>query len=161
MSDIKILNDIIKHIGDKDSLEEKKDFNNWLLEEYSNQLLLSKIQSNWDEYLNRKSSFSSRFNKKNLKKSALKILFGQLVGFSVSLFVANSFNHYINERRGLKNLFGLVARKKILVNDVPEWLQFTISVILGFIILELINYIIEHKKHIVLWKYIKFNTTKH
>ncbi len=81
---------------------------------------------------------------------------------SVSIYKADSFldnrrvyQAYVLEKRGVNNLFGLAGRKKVVVNDVPEWLQWSLSVIAGFIALEFINYMIQKKKHILVWNYIK------
>lgn len=80
---------------------------------------------------------------------------GNLVGFAVGLLISNSFTHYVTERRSVKNLFGLAGRKKIVVNEIPEWVQYGLSIVLGFIVLELINYFFESKKHIFVWNYLK------
>jgi hypothetical protein len=71
------------------------------------------------------------------------------------LLVSNSFTHYVTERRSIKNLFGLAGRKKVVVNDMPEWFQYGVSLLLGFLVLEVINHFFESKKHILVWNFIK------
>ena len=80
---------------------------------------------------------------------------GNLVGFAIGFFVTNSFTHYVTERRSVKNLFGLAGRKKVVVNEIPEWIQYGLSILLGFIVLELINHFFDSKKHILILDYIK------
>jgi len=72
----------------------------------------------------------------------------------VGLWVSNTFTHYVKEKRSVKNLFGVLGRKEKVVNDIPEWAQFCMSVILGFIALELINYFFQSKSHLKIWNYI-------
>ena len=55
----------------------------------------------------------------------------------------------------MHNLFGLAGRKKVIVNDTPEWLQWALSVIIGFIALEFVNFFIETKKHHATWQFLK------
>ena len=65
------------------------------------------------------------------------------------------FSHYILERRGLQNLFGFAGRKKVTVHLIPEWMQGVISILVGFIALELINHFFQTKKHFVVWEFLK------
>jgi hypothetical protein len=55
----------------------------------------------------------------------------------------------------LKNLFGLGGRKKVVVNEIPEWLQNGIAILVGFIVLELINHFFQSKKYLVIWEFIR------
>ena len=55
------------------------------------------------------------------------------------------FTHSMLEKRGIKNLCGLAGRKKISVNEIPEWLQNGIAILVGFITLELINHFFKPK----------------
>ena len=70
------------------------------------------------------------------------------------------FSHYILERRGLQNLFGLAGRKKVAVHLIPEWIQGVIAILIGFIALELINHFFQTKKHLIAWNYIKKKIAK-
>lgn len=57
---------------------------------------------------------------------------------------------------------GLTGRKKVVVNDAPEWLQGLLSIIIGFIALELVNYFFQTKKHLVVRDYLiaRYKTLK-
>ena len=95
-----------------------------------------------------------------MKDFILKQALGNLVGFIVGMWVTASFSHYVLEKRGIHNLFGLTGRKKVAVNEIPEWLQSGIAILVGFIALELINHFFQTKKHLILWDYIKKNYIK-
>ena len=155
MNDPKILVLISKHISKEESLEEKTEFNNWLNQSKENTLIFEKIKNTWLGIEQKPTPFFKRFNRQYLTKVVIQKTIGNLVGFAVALFVSNSFTHYVTERRNIKNLFGLAGRKKVVVNDMPEWFQYGVALILGFIALELINHWIESKKHILIWNFIK------
>lgn len=155
MNDPKILVLISKHIEGKEDSEEKLEFENWLSENKANRALFEKIKNTWLGIEEIPLPFLKRFNRKYLTKVAIQKLLGNLVGFAVAMLVSNSFTHYVTERRNLKNLFGLAGRKKVVVNDMPEWFQYGVSLVLGFIVLELINHFFETKKHILVWNFIK------
>lgn len=85
------------------------------------------------------------FNK--IKEYFINEMLGRLVGFIVGISTSSLFTKVVYEKKGLNNLFGLAKRKKIVVNTTPEWLQFVFSLIVGYVMLELVNYIIKYKKY--------------
>lgn len=155
MNDPKILVLISKHIEGKENAEEKTEFENWLNEDKSNQIIYSKIKNTWLGIDEKPTPFFRKFNRKYMTNVVIQKTLGNLVGFAVGVMITNSFTHYVTERRSVKNLFGLAGRKKVLVNDTPEWIQYGLSILLGFIVLEVINHFFESKKHIRIWNFIK------
>jgi hypothetical protein len=155
MNDPKILVLISKHISNEETPEEKNEFNNWLNQSKENTLVFENIKKNWLGIEQKPTPFFKRFNRTYLTKVVIQKAIGNLVGFAVAMFVSNSFTHYTTERRSIKNLFGLAGRKKVVVNDMPEWFQYGVALLLGFIVLEFINHLIETKKHILVWDFIK------
>lgn len=160
MNDPKILVLISRHIEEKETAEEKEAFLNWLNTDKNNVILYDKIKTTWMGIEEKPTPFFKRFNRKYLTKVVISKTLGNLVGFAVGMLVTNSFTHYVTERRSVKNLFGLAGRKKVAVNDAPEWVQYILSVILGFMVLELINYFFETKTHLKLYNYIKVKLLK-
>ncbi len=73
-------------------------------------------------------------------------LVGRFIGFCVALWCSKLFSHHTYEKKSIKNLFGLAKRKKIVVNEMPEWAQMLTIAIVGFIVMESINYLLEHPK---------------
>lgn len=155
MNDPKILVLISKHIEGKENPEEQAEFANWLKEDKSNQVIYSKIKNTWLGIEELPTPFFKKFNRKYMTNVVIQKMLGNLVGFAVGVLITNSFTHYVTERRSVKNLFGLAGRKKVLVNDTPEWIQYGLSILLGFIVLEVINHFFSSKKHIKMWNYIK------
>lgn len=160
MNDPKILVLISKHIEGNETIEEKEEFSDWLKEDENNQILFCKIKNTWAGIKEEPAPFFKRFNRKYMTNVVIQKTLGNLVGFAVGVFVTNSFTHYVTERRNVKNLFGLAGRKKVLVNETPEWVQYGLSILLGFIVLELINHFFESKKHILILNFIKMKFRK-
>ena len=99
--------------------------------------------------------FLQIFTKKKIIDFILNEVLGKFVGFLVGMWITKWFTYYAYEKKSMKNLFGLLPRKKVLVNTTPEWLQWLISAVVGFIVLELIYYFFHNKKYLVVWEYIK------
>lgn len=50
------------------------------------------------------------------------------------------------ERRALKNLFGILPRNTVVVHWLPEWLEWTLAVFLGFVVMEHVRHLIRSNK---------------
>lgn len=155
MNDPKILILISKHIEGKENLEEKNEFQNWLNENSYNPAIYSKIKNTWLGIETPPTPFFKKFTREYMTKVVFQKTLGNLVGFSVGVLITNSFTHYVTKRRTVHNLFGLAGRKKVLVNDAPAWVQYGLSILLGFVVLEIINHFFNSKKHILIWNYFK------
>ncbi len=155
MYDPKILILISKRLSENESLTEKEEFLNWLNESKKNLTLFNEIKRIWEDKGGESNLLLKKFTKENIKDVFIQQVLGNLVGFAIGLWVTNAFTHYVTEKRNLKNIFGMAGRKKIIVNETPEWIQYCLSFILGFIALELINYFFQTKKHILIWNFIK------
>jgi hypothetical protein len=102
-----------------------------------------------------KKVLSEIFTTKKMTDFLVNEVLGRFVGFIVGMSTTSWFSHYVHEKKSIKNLFGLMPRKKVLVNTTPEWLQWTLSALVGFIMLELINYFFRNKMYIPIWEFIK------
>jgi hypothetical protein len=154
---------LLNHLGGEDSNEEQEQFSKWLNQSKKNKALFRKVKMLWDDENSIHESFTektfptfwARFSKQKIKDFILKQAIGNLIGFIIGMWVTATFSHYVLEKKGLKNFFGLMGRKKIVVNEIPEWLQSGIAVLVGFITLELINHFFQTKKYLLIWKYIE------
>lgn len=163
MQELKTWKMLLKHLGEGESNDEKEIFSKWLNQNEKNKALFYNVKILWDhessigESSNQDVSptFWGRFTKQKIKNFILNQAVGNLIGFIVGMWVTARFSHYVLEKRGVKNLFGLTGRKKIVVNEIPEWVQSGIAILVGFIALELINHFFQTKKHVTIWKYIK------
>lgn len=102
-----------------------------------------------------KAVISSIFTKEKISEFIINEALGRFIGFLVGMWTSSWFTKTVYEKKGINNLFGLVKRKKIIVNTTPEWLQFTLSVLIGFIALELVNYFFKHKVYLSIYNFLK------
>ena len=164
MQDPKIWNLMSSHLAEDETAEDQEMFLEWLNQCEKNKEYFRQVKVLWnhseiidEEFLKVKASWTLRekFSFLRIKKFIFRQALGNLVGFTVGMWVTTTFSHSVLERRNIKNLFGIVKRKDVLVNDIPHWMQVGISILVGFIVLELINYFFQTKQYLVLWKYIR------
>ena len=164
MHDTKIWNLLSRHLAEDESAEDQEMFLEWFNQSEKNKEYFYKVKGIWDhselvdeEFLKIKASWTLRekFSFLSIKKFIFRQALGNLVGFTVGMWVTTTFSHNVLERKNIKNLFGIVKRKNVLVNDIPHWMQVGISILVGFIVLELINYFFQTKQYLHLWKYIR------
>ena len=163
MQEAKTWKMVVDHLGGENSNEKKEIFSKWLDQNEKNKALFHNIKALWNEENSIDGSlknkveptFLERFTKQKIKDFILKQAIGHLIGFIIGMWVTATFSHYVLEKRGINNLFGLAGRKKVAVNEIPEWLQNGIAILVGFIALELINHFIQTKKYLIVWGYIK------
>lgn len=160
MQDPLIWNMVSKHLTKEETPEESEKFLIWLDQNPENKELFNKLKNVWEgkdgsSKTNVPITFLGRFSPQKMKDFVLKQALGNLVGFTIGMWVTTSFSHFVLERRNIKNLFGLAGRKKVAVNDIPEWMQNGIAILAGFIVLEIINHFFQTKKHVVIWVYLK------
>lgn len=149
-----------KHLSGSETQQEAEVFLKWMNEDEKNRDLFNNAKKIWEgvqihQVISQSLTLKERFSKKNVKEFLVKQAIGNFIGFVVGMWVTVMFTHHVLEKRSLKNLFGLAGRKKVEINDAPEWLQGLLSIIIGFIALELVNYFFQSKKHIAVWNYFK------
>lgn len=164
MQDPKIWNLLSRHLAEDESEEDQEMFQKWFNQSEENKAYFYQVKGVWDhseiideEFLKIKASwtFREKFSFPRIKKFILQQALGNLVGFTVGMWVTTTFSHSVLERKNINNLFGIVRRKSVLVNDIPHWMQVGLSILVGFIVLELINYFFQTKQYLHLWNYIR------
>ncbi len=159
MQDSEIWVMLSKHLSGDSTSQESEVFLKWLNKNESNKELFNKAKLLWEGIEIHKSSTHSltlreKFSKQKIKDFIIKQTIGNFIGFVVGMWVTVMFSHHILERRSLKNLFGLAGRKKVVVNDAPDWLQGLLAIVVGFVALELVNHFFQTKKHLLIRDYI-------
>jgi biotin transporter BioY len=95
------------------------------------------------------------FHKEKLKEYLLESTVGNFIGFLVGSLVTTISTYHITERKGLKNLFGILPRKKVVVHMLPEWAEWAIATFVGFVVMQLVSYFINQKIYLELWEKAK------
>ena len=164
MQDPKIWNLISSHLAEDESIKDKEMFLKWFNQSEKNKEYFYKVKGVWDhseivdeEFLKLKASWTLRekFSFTRIKSFIFRQALGNLVGFTVGMWVTTTFSHSVLERKSIKNLFGIVKRKNVVVDEIPHWMQVGLSILVGFIVLELINYFFQTKQYLHLWNYIR------
>ena len=164
MQDPKIWSLISRHLAEDESEKDKEMFLKWFNESEKNKEFFYQVKGIWDhseivdeEFLKLKASWTLRekFSFTRIKSFIFRQALGNLVGFTVGMWVTTTFSHSVLERKNVKNLFGIVKRKNVVVDEIPHWMQVGLSILVGFIVLELINYFFQTKQYLHLWKYIR------
>jgi hypothetical protein len=132
---------IVRHLAAEENPEEEKHFLAWLQEHLPPD--------------GKQDAFYQKFTPGKIRGFVMNQALGNLIGFIVGLSVTHLFSHHVMERRSMHNLFGIAGRKQVVVNDMPAWIQWSISVIVGFIALEFVNHLVQNQKHLLVWDYLK------
>ena len=83
-------------------------------------------------------------NAKRFVNYFINELIGRFTGFIIGMW-ASSLVALFFEKRGFHNLWGITAKKKVLDKDTFENIEWFASVIIGFIVYELISRFIKEK----------------
>ena len=86
-------------------------------------------------------------NRQKLQQLCVNTALGNFVAYAVGSFVMVLTTFHSVERRALKNLFGILPRKEVVVHRLPEWLEWALAVFLGYLVMEFVRYIISSNKH--------------
>lgn len=152
-----------KNLLEEETSKEKEFFLKWLNESEENKEYFEKVKIHFNRLavlneqsfkVKAKAHFSEKFSFPRIRKFILEQALGNFTGFVVGMWVVSIFSHTVLEKRSINNLFGIAGRKTVVVNEIPHWTQTGISILIGFIVLELINLFFQTKQHLILWKFI-------
>jgi hypothetical protein len=87
----------------------------------------------------------STFTRQKFQGLFLNTALGNFAGYVAGSLVTLLSTYHSVERRAIRNLFGILPRKKIVVHLLPEWLEWLLALIVGFIVMELVRYSFNHK----------------
>lgn len=93
--------------------------------------------------------------KEKLKDFLLESTVGNFIGFLVGSLVTTISTYQTTERKALKNLFGILPRKKVVVHMLPEWAEWALATFVGFVVMQLVSYFINQKIYLSLWQMAK------
>ena len=87
-------------------------------------------------------------SRQKLRQLCVNTAFGNFVGYVAGSLVMVLTTYRSVERRALKNLFGILPRHEVVVHRLPEWLEWTLAVFLGYLVMEFVRYIIRSNRHL-------------
>jgi len=86
-------------------------------------------------------------SRQKLQQLYVKAALSNFVGYAVGSLVMVLTTYHSVERRALKNLFGILPRRTEVVHLLPEWLEWTLSILLGYLVMEFVRYILKGNEY--------------
>ena len=80
---------------------------------------------------------------------------GNFLGFAVGMASARLVSHYF-ATRSLKNLWGLASHKTVIDKNTYSNLEWIVSLVIGFIVFEIISKWVKKKMDVMMPKYKTF-----
>ena len=84
----------------------------------------------------------SAFSFRKLQRLCVNTTLGNFVGYIAGSLVTLLTTYHTVERRALKNLFGVLPRHTVVVHRLPEWLEWALSILLGYLVMEFVRYML-------------------
>ena len=84
-----------------------------------------------------------------LRQLCINTAFGNFVGYVAGSLVMVLTTYRSVERRAFKNLFEYAATRSGRAS-AAEWLEWTLAVFLGYLVMELVRYIIRSNRHLLI-----------
>lgn len=81
-------------------------------------------------------------------------LIGKFIGFMAALWASGLVSAFF-EKKSSRNLWGIAGQKAAVSSDTYKAIESSLSVIIGFIALLFVDYLVETKKHILFWNFLK------
>jgi len=94
--------------------------------------------------------FRATFNRQKFQGLVINTALGNFAGYVAGSLVTLVSTRHLVERRAIRNLFGILPRKKIVVHVVPHWLEWLLALIAGFLVMEVVRYWFNHRKYLAL-----------
>ena len=79
---------------------------------------------------------------RKLQQLCVSTALGNLIAYVAGSLVTLLTTYHTVERRALKNLFGILPRHTVVVHRLPQWLEWTLSILLGYLVMELVRHVI-------------------
>jgi hypothetical protein len=90
------------------------------------------------------------FNRQKVQGLFINATLGNFAAYVAGSLVTLVSTHHAVERRAVRNLFGILPRKKIVVHELPPWLEWLLALIVGFFVMEAVRYWFNHRKYAAL-----------
>jgi hypothetical protein len=93
---------------------------------------------------------NATFTRKKLQGLFINTALGNFAGYVAGSLVTVAATRHALEGRAIRNLFGLLPRKTVVVHVLPHWLEWLLALIVGFLVMEAVRYCFNHLKYTAL-----------
>ena len=87
------------------------------------------------------------FTRKKFQGLFINTALGNFAGYVAGSLVTIASTHSALEGRALRNLFGVLPRKKVVVHLLPHWLEWFLALMVGFLVMEVVRYCFNYGTH--------------
>jgi hypothetical protein len=94
--------------------------------------------------------FSLTLTRQKFQGLFVNTALGNFAGYLAGSLVTVVSTYHSIERRALKNLFGILPRRKVVVHLLPEWLEWLLALVVGFLVMEFVRYWFNRHKYAAL-----------
>ena len=88
------------------------------------------------------------FSLHKLRQLCVSTALSNFVGYVAGSLVVLLTTYESVERRSVRNLFGILHRKTVVVHRLPEWLEWTFAVLLGYLVMEIVRHAIKSNRYL-------------
>jgi len=90
---------------------------------------------------------TATFTRQKLQGLFLNTALGNFAGYVAGSLVTLASTRHALEGRAIRNLFGLLPRKQVVLHVMPHWLEWLLALLVGFLVMEAVRYGFNHLKY--------------
>ncbi len=90
------------------------------------------------------------FSRKKFQGLFVNTVLGNFAGYVAGSLVTLVSTRRAFERRAIRNLFGVLPRKEVVVHVLTQWLEWLLALLLGFLVMEAVRYLFNHRGYAAL-----------
>ncbi len=87
------------------------------------------------------------FTRQKFQGLFINTALGNFAGYVAGSLVTLASTRHALEGRAVRNLFGLLPRKQVVVHVMPHWLEWLLALIVGFLVMEAVRHGFSHLKY--------------
>ena len=87
------------------------------------------------------------FTRQKFQGLFINTALGNFAGYVAGSLVTLASTRHALEGRAIRNLFGLLPRKTVVVHVLPHWLEWLLALIVGFLVMEAVRYCVNYRKY--------------
>lgn len=84
------------------------------------------------------------FTRQKFQGLFINTALGNFAGYVAGSLVTVAATRSALEGRGIRNLFGLLPRKKVVIHLLPHWLEWLLALMVGFLVMEVVRYFVNY-----------------
>ncbi len=88
------------------------------------------------------------FTRQKFQGLFINTALGNFAGYVAGSLVTFASTRNTLEGRSVRNLFGLLPRKQVVVHVLPHWLEWLLALMVGFLVMEAVRYCFNYRRYV-------------